>query len=671
MKKNKLLKILITAIMSLIIFTGCSKETAEDSFNRYKDAFEKKDYKTMYSFLSADSKEYISKEEFVERYETIYGGINAKDIKISVKEKGEDKETINFTLKMDTLAGEIETDNFKAKMIEEKQEDKKSWFIRWNESLIFPEMTKQDKVRISTIAAKRGEIFDRNAKPLAVNGKRYSVGIHPAKYKEEDTPTLASILDIDEEIIYEKLEKSTNPEHFVPLVKLAVEDQETLTKILSIEGMKYFEVEDRVYPGGEAFGSLIGYIKPITAEELEKDEDGFYHNLSLVGKAGLEQVYEKTLRAKDGKKIYIGKIEKGKEVEQITLAKTEAIDGKNLNITVDTDLQKKIYSEMNGDTGASTAIEPKTGEVLSMVSSPSFDSNIYTTYIPDSQRKKWEDMEVSPFENRFNKAYSPGSTFKIVTASIGLESGKIDPLRKVSIEGKSWQKDPSWGGYNINRVSQKLSNVDLNDAFIYSDNIYFAKSALEIGGKDLLEGSKKFGFGEEIPIEYPFAKSQIISGGTIENDILIADTGYGQGQILMSPLHLSLVYSSLVNDGSIMEPMLENDETIQPKIWKENIMTEENKDILLKSLVNVIENKDGTGYDAKIEGIKLAGKTGTAELKLSQEDTGQDNGWFVAMNVDDPKIVVSMMVESVEGRGGSHYVVLKVRNVIEEYLKGK
>lgn len=570
---------------------------------------------------------------------------------------------------MNTLAGVIELDDFKAKMIEEKQDDKKTWFIKWNESLIFPQMEKEDKVRITTIESKRGEIFDRDDKPLAVNGKRYSIGIYPAVYKEEDTAILAEILDIDREIIDKKLEKNTNPEYFIPIVKLAVDDQETLLKVLSIEGIRQIEVQDRVYPGGEAFGSLIGYIKPITAEELEKDKEGAYHNTSLVGKAGLEQVYEKTLRAKDGKKIYISKIEDEKETEQIILAETEAEDGKDLRIAVDTNLQKKIYSEMNGDTGAATAIDPKTGEVLSMVSSPSFDSNLYTTYIPDSQRQEWEKMEVSPFENRFNKAYSPGSTFKIVSGAIGLETGKIDPLKKINIEGKSWQKDSSWGGYKVNRVSEKVTSVDLNDALIYSDNIYFAKSALEIGGKDLLEASKKFGFGEDMPINYPFAPSQIISGGTIENDILLADTGYGQGQILMSSLHLSLVYSTLVNDGNIMEPMLEKNQGIEPKIWKEDIIAEENREILLKSLTNVIEDKDGTGYDARIEGVKLAGKTGTAELKLSQDEEGQDNGWFVAMNVDDPKIVVSMMIESVEGRGGSNYVVPKVRNIIDAYLR--
>src|SRR5699024_2091203 len=165
----------------------------------------------------------------------------------------------------------------------------------------------------------------------------------------------------------------------------------------------------------------------------------------------------------------------------------------------------------------------------------------------------------------------------------------------------------------INRVDTSISSVDLKDAFTYSDNIYFARMALNIGEDNLLEGSKKFGFGEELPIDYPMESSQIVNNDEFESEILVADTGYGQGQVLISPLHLSLIYSSLVNDGNIMKPSLENKE--ENKVWKENVMSGESKDIILDSLVNVVEDKNGTGNDAKLDNIKLAGKTGTAELK--------------------------------------------------------
>lgn len=666
MKKYKLLTILIICLVSLGMFTGCSGKTAEDGFNEYKEAFQKQDYEKMYSFLTNSSKEAIKKEEFIERYENIYGGIDAENIEISINEDRDDKENIEFSLNMDSIAGAISLDNYKAKMVKEKGEDGDDWFVDWNESLIFPEMEEEDKVRVNILEAKRGEIFDRDGKGLAVNGSRYSIGIHPSKYSEADNNKLASLLDIDEKIIKDKLENNTNPELFIPIVKIAVEDKDMVNKLLAIEGVISQEVEDRVYPGGEAFGNLIGYIKPITAEELEEDEDGIYHNRSLVGNLGLETVYEKELRPKEGKEIYISKIEDGQEVERLEIAKTQAEDGKDIKTNIDTELQRKIYEELNGEVGTSAAIDPKTGQVLAMVSSPSFDSNLYTSYISNSQRKMWEDSQVNVFQNRFNKVYSPGSTFKIVTAAIGLEENLIDPNEKLNIVGKSWQKDQSWGSYKINRVSQKLSNVDLKDAFVYSDNIYFARAALKIGEENFLERAKRFGFGEELPIDFPFIDSQILNDEEFENEILLADTGYGQGQVLMSPLHLSLVYSSLVNDGNIMKASLIQGES---EIWKEDIVSDSNRSILLNSLVDVIENKDGTGNDAKIDGIRLAGKTGTAELKLTQEGRGKENGWFVAMDVDDPRIVISTMIEGVEDKGGSAHVIPKVKNIIEYYLK--
>lgn len=667
MDKKKFIILLSILIISSFILTSCGSETAGGRFNTYKKSWESGDYDKMYSMLSKESKENISKEEFIARYEDIYSGIDAKNLKIERKNEDKEEEEIKFKLSMDTLAGEISLDSYNLSMIEERQDDGKNWFVQWDESLIFPEMEDGDLVKVERLYAERGEIFDKDGNGLAVNGERISVGIFPEEYDESNNEALADLLDIDIEIIQDKLDRNTNPKYFVPIVKIDKEDREMSTKLSEMEGVMQQESKDRLYPGGEAFGNLVGYITPITAEQLEKAEDGTYHNRSKIGKFGLEEVYEEHLKADDGVVIYISRLkDEGGEEKQV-LAKVEGEDGEDLNISIDTNLQKNIYEEMQGDEGATVAIDPTTGEVLSMVSYPSFDSNLYTTYVPNSQKEEWEKLESNVFQNKFNKAYSPGSTFKIITSAIGLSTGDIDPDEKINIEGKSWQKDSSWGAYNINRLNQKLSDLDLNDAFVYSDNIYFAKTALKIGEENFIEGSKKFGFHEELPIEFPFARSQIANEEKIDSEILLADTGYGQGQVLMSPLHLSLVYSGLVNNGNIMEPKLIMDK--EPKVWKENVMDEEVRIEILNDLVDVIENNDGTGYDAKIDGTKLAGKTGTAELKSSQNDKGNENGWFVSMNVDDPQIVIASMVKGVEDRGGSHYVVPKVRKILEEYLR--
>ncbi len=554
------------------------------------------------------------------------------------------------------------------KIDKEEQEDEKDWFIEWNESLIFSQMEGADELRIETTEATRGEIYDKDGNPLAVNGTRYNLGIHPARFDENNLSALAEIVDIDESSIQEKLDENTDPEYFVPVVTVSTENDELIGKVLEIEGVISQEVKGRVYPRGEAFGSLIGYINPITKEELDENEEGVYSATSLIGKAGIENVYEEKLRADDGKEIYISKINEGEEVERISLTKSEAKDGEDLHLSIDSDLQNKIYAEADEDTGTASAVDPKTGEVLALVSYPSYDPNFYTSYTPNAQKDKWENMEASPFENRFNKVYSPGSAFKLVTAAIGLEEGTIEPKKKRRIEDKGWQKDKSWGDYKINRVNQTLSQVDLKDAFIYSDNIYFAQSALKIGEKSFIKKSKDFGFGEDLPFDYPFAQSQIANDTTIDDEILLADTGYGQGEVLTSSLHLSLIYSVVVNDGNIMVPSLEKIED-DSEIWKEEVLTEENRQILLDSLTAIIENDAGTGRGARIEGLKLAGKTGTAEFKGSQDEDGKENGWFVGLNVDEPEIVLSMMIEDVQGRGGSNYTVQKVRNILADYFK--
>ncbi|MBS4538534.1 penicillin-binding transpeptidase domain-containing protein [Clostridium sp. D2Q-11] len=676
--KNKLTISLgiILILMISIIFTGCDKQTAKEAFNVYKEKWENNNYEEMYEMLSTDSKEYISKEEFIDRYKNIYDGIGADNISIELNDdKDEEENPISFSIKMDTTAGTVDINDYQVNMIEEEVDNEKVWAIEWNESLIFPQMSSGDIVRVNTLTASRGEIYDRNDNGLAVNGTILSLGIHPKVFeenKESNILKMAEILDIDASRIEDKLSKNTNPDHFVPIVKISASSSEILSQLSEIDGVKSEKLDGRIYPAGEALGALIGYIKPITAEELEELKEEGYTTYSLIGKTGLEEVYEKRLRAKDGKEIYISKRQNGEEFERVIIAKSQPVDGENIKLTIDSDLQKEIYKEMNKDAGASTAIDPKTGEILALVSSPSFDSNLFSTYITNSQREEWNSNDVDEFQNRFNNAYSPGSTFKLITAAIGLDKGVIDPNEKINIEGKQWQPDGSWGDYKVTRVSEKKSQVDLTDAFIYSDNIYFARAALDIGGDKFMKDAEKFGFSEKLPIDYPIQKSQIANDEVINKDTLLASTGYGQGEVLMSPLHVSLVYSSIVNDGNMMNPLLEVKEDLNPEIWKENVVSKESITTIKEGLIQAIENNDGTGNDAKIQGIELAGKTGTAELKKSLEDKdSEENGWFVAMNTEDPKIVVSMIIEKVKDRGQSHYVVPKVKNIIEYYLNNK
>lgn len=668
--KNKKLIIVSTLLLSFIlIMTGCSGlDKAQKTFDSYAEKWVQADYKGMYEMLTKDSKETISEEDFITRYTNIFSAINANNLIVEIdgeKSKEDDGLVIPFKVTMNSIAGDITLTDYKLTLIKEDKEYK----IKWDESLIFPQMIKDDKIWVNTIPSKRGSILDKDGNPLAQDGILNTVGLYPAEFNKSNVDAkiteIAEILDISEENIKTKLDENNNPEHFVPIVDILPEDPK-LSKLRDRgeEGILIREKEGRVYTGGEAFGRLIGYIGNITAEELEANKDKGYHDTSLIGKAGLEQVYEESLKGKDFAEIYI---ERGDE--KITVASAEGEDGKDIKTSIDSELQKKIYNEMNGEKGAATAVNPKTGEVIAMVSSPSFDSNVFTTYVTKAQKARWEEIGDADEVNRFNKIYSPGSTMKLLTSVIGLENKVIDPNSARDIQGLSWQKDSSWGDYKITRVTDPGKPVNLKDAVNHSDNIYYGQVALELGSEKFIEGIKKFGISEELPFEYPMENSQISNDGTLDNEILLADTGYGQGEIMMTPLHVALSYSALANEGNIMKPRLVISENSEAAVWKEEAILKDNLPVLIDAFTALINDAGATIPDGAVPGFRVAGKTGTAEIKQSQDDaSGTENGWFVSVDTDTSKISLAMIVEDVKERGHSHFTVPKVRNVMEYYL---
>ncbi|MDY6226576.1 MAG: penicillin-binding transpeptidase domain-containing protein [Clostridium sp.] len=672
MKLKKFLKVTIAfsfLITSMLISIGCSGiNKAEKTFNSFTEKWVQADYSSMYEMLTTDSKEYITEEDFVSRYTNIFTAINANNLSFEIDGKSikeDDVITIPFKLNMNSITGDLSLTDYKLSLVKEDKEYK----IKWDESLIFPNMIKDDKVRVSTTQAKRGNILDRNGKILAEDGIIYSVGIYPANFNksniEAKVTEIANALDISEDNITTKLQANTNPEHFIPLVDILTTDPRINTlKNRDDDGILLKEKIGRIYYGGEAFGRLIGYIGSITAEELEANSAKGYNDTSLIGKAGLEQVYEDTLRGEDAAEI---SIERG--MEKITIASKEIKNGNDIKLSVDYDLQNKVYSEMSGEKGAATAVNPKTGEVIAMVSAPSYDSNTFTTYISKTQKAKWEENNHADEINRFNKSYAPGSTMKLLTSIIGLENGVINPTEAKDIQGLKWQKDSSWGDYKVTRVIDPGKGVTLKDAANYSDNIYYAQVALDLGSEKFINGLKGFGIGEELTFEYPMEASQISNDGELNRDIIIADTGYGQGEVMVTPLHIALFYSTLSNEGNMMQPRLVISENPEAKVWKEGLISQNNLPILIDAFTASVNDAGATLPDGAVPGHRVAGKSGTAEIKASQDDSnGTENGWFVSTDPDSSKISISMIIENVKNRGGSHVTIPKVRNVMEYYL---
>ncbi|WP_080875830.1 penicillin-binding transpeptidase domain-containing protein [Oceanobacillus timonensis] len=658
-------RMIILMAWMLMIAAGCTMhEEPSEVLDDYLSNWENKDFSAMYKQLSEEVKNKITKEAFMERYENIYDGIEARNLQVTSQADSEEQLepegellTVPYHVEMDTAAGSIEYGH----QLTLEQNDEGDWLVKWNTSQIFPQLGSEDKVKVNKLEAERGELKDKNGTGMAINEEANVIGVIPDMLEEEGSQTkekLADLLDISVEEIDQALDASwVTPEVFVPIKTLPMGENDIETYV-ELPGVSSRVETVRTYPLGASAAHLTGYVREISAEQLE-ELDGYAAG-DVIGNAGLEKIYEDQLRGEDGTHIYISNAD-GDLKE--TLAKKEPVDGEDVQLTIDAALQQKVYNQFEGDVGTSVALDPHTGDVLSLVSSPAYDPNAFVRGLSDEQWKTWNEDPEEPFLNRSISRYAPGSVFKTITASVGLETGITNSEKVRQIDGLHWTKDDSWGDYYVTRVHDK-ANVNLRDAFVHSDNIYFAQEALEMGKETFLEETAAFGFGEDISFPFSIPASNLTNNGEINHEVQLADTAYGQGQVLMSPLHLALTYTPYLNGGDMLYPSLV--EADEPEIWKENLISEETAELVKENLIQVVESPEGTAHSTYIPEAVIGGKSGTAEIKGSKEDdNGNENGWFVGFEEDDADILLVMMVEDVKDRGGSGYVISKAKNIFE------
>lgn len=423
----------------------------------------------------------------------------------------------------------------------------------------------------------------------------------------------------------------------------------------------------REYPYGEISSHLVGYIRGISEEELAEHSGEGYTSSSLIGKTGLEAAFEDRLRGKNGTGIYL--VNQNEEMIK-TIAETDREDGEDIKTTIDINLQKNIYNEFDGDNGFSIAMDQKTGEVLALVSTPSFDSNMFSTGFTEEEWNSLSSDKNTPMFTRYESTWAPGSSFKPVTGAIGLLTKSFTAKEDFGTSGTSWQKDSSWGDYKITTLTTYGGDANLKNALIYSDNIYFAKAALKIGSDTFAKQLLNIGFGKTLEFPILMSSSQFGTNSKFGSEVELADSGYGQGKVLVNPLHMASIYSAFANNGNMIKPHILLSE--EPEYWIENAFPSEIANEIKNDLIQVVENSNGTGHEAKINGVTIAGKTGTAELKASKDEKGEELGWFNAFVVseeDNEQLLTINMIENVENRGGSHYLLPKVRNIIRDYLE--
>lgn len=633
--------LVIAAAGAVLFYKNNIAMNPGDTLLKYMSYAEDGEYDKMYDLLDEESQKGISRKEFIKRNKNIYKGIGTKTIDVEVTSK---KRAINVTyhVKMQTSAGVISYNN-KTNFVKENRR----YRMQWDDSVIFPQLGAEDKVRVKTLYAKRGTIKDADGNALAIQGKIYSVGFVPGKMDKNSVKLAAKKLGLNKEEIQKKLDqKWVTDDSFVPLIKL----KEYSEDLLDVKGIIVSTETGRIYPLGEAASHLVGYIQ------------------NGEGKAGLEKLYDDQLNGTDGLEIYIADANGQKKQ---SLAVKAQIDGKDLKTTIDSKLQKSIYEQYKNDKSAHVAMNPTTGEVKALVSTPSYDAQAFILGMTQEKWNKINNDQRHPMQNRFKGTFAPGSSLKPIIAAIGLSQNKFSASEDFGNSGKRWQKDKSWGGYYVTTLHD-YSGHNVRNALIYSDNIYFAKAALKIGKDTLKDQFDNLFFGKELKFTFGLTKSSYGTDG-FTSEIQLADSGYGQGKMMVNPVHMATIYTAFSNKGSMLKPYLIKQKGSKKEILKENVFSEDAVKTVNDAMRQVISNPNGTGHAAQIDGIDLRGKTGTAEIKQSQTDTkGTELGWFVTIM---PKteykesLELVSMTEDVKKRGGSGYVVNKTKKILQEYLQ--
>ena len=638
-----LIVVIGAALILFICFKNSTTQKPEEVLKQYFSYIEQENYEELYNMVKLPDD--YSKEDFLARNKNIYQGIDAKNIQIEIKsvEKEKKNATVIYWTKMDTSGGNIEFENTATLT---KNEDNQ-YIINWSSNLIFPELNNNYKVRVSAIQGKRGSLLDRNGKILAEQGIISKVGIVPGKLgenKDANIQKIANLLNVTVDTINSFLSSSwVKEDSFVPVKRISNDNIELKEQLLKIPGVMIDSETDRVYPYKDVASHITGYISSITAEELEFMRNKGYTSSSVIGKTGLEKEYEERLKGTDGVRIYILD-DQGNNVK--TVAETFAQDGENIKLTIDVDIQLKIYEQLKNDEGFFVVMNPKTGEILALVSAPSYDANKFVLGMTNEEWDSLLNAEGNPLFTRFLESWCPGSTFKPITGAIGLTSGKLSVNDEFSYTGLAWQKDSSWQDHKITTLTAYSGKKNLRNALIYSDNIFFAQAVLKIGEDTFTDGLDKIKFNENISFDLPTSKSIYSNSENIASESILADSGYGQGQILVNPIHMASIYSAFANDGNMIRPYIEYTGSKEPEYLVQNAFSKEAADEIKEGLIQVVENPSGTGHDVKVEGITIAGKTGTAELKASKEDEGDTLGWFdcftTDQETDNALLIISM-----------------------------
>jgi len=544
------------------------------------------------------------------------------------------------------------------------------------------EQSDKNRIRMQPITPPRGAVYDRKGRPVIDNRPSYTLSVVPAEVA--NTPAidnLSELLDIDREELVRRIRKNTISRYQPATVK----------RDIGFDIVARLEERNEEYPGGvyrkdqarkyiEGLASecFTGYVGEISAEEMASLDSSIYRAGRMIGKAGIEKYYDRNLRGMEGTE-YLEIAASGQllgAMEDYPGAAAEP--GSDLVLTIDLDVQKAAAASFGEFCcGAAVVIDPRNGDVLAMVSKPSKDANMFSTVIPDSLWKAILADTTNPLLNRpLDGLYPPGSTYKLVIAGAGLELGLVDRYTQFA---------PCRGGYQFGIrffrcwYAPGHGRLGIVPAIEQSCDVYFYQLGYKLGLEEFHRFSRACGFGKETGIDLPQEAS-----GNVPNkewydrrigikqwtQAVLLNLGIGQGEVLVTPLQLAQFYCGLANGGRVYRPHLlkaiispDGRETARGGQLAFNLpFSSETIDILNEGLLQAVHGEHGTARGSRIEGVTMAGKTGTA-----QNPHGEDHSWFVGFApAEKPEIVACVIVEN--AGHGSDVAAPAVRDIIKAYL---
>lgn len=530
----------------------------------------------------------------------------------------------------------------------------------------------------------RGKIFDRNGKLLVYNEAIYDLMVIPKQVKNIDTVYFCSILNITKESYIERMQKAKHYSNFRPSIFISEITKEEYGKIAEklyhFNGF-YFQTRSIRHYTSPIAAHTLGSIGEVGRNDLERDH--YYKSGDYIGKSGIENFYEKDLRGEKGMKIVVVDVH-NREKEKFMNGKydTLPVAGKDICLGLDADLQEYGEYLMQNKTGSIVAIEPSTGQILAMVSSPTYNPNELVGRVRSENYKKLLNDTLKPLINRAIRGiYPPGSTFKIINGLIALQSGVINVNTIYPCNGP--ESSP------IKCTHYHHSPLALYEAIENSCNSYFWDAF-----RDMLQSSKfsnvkdayrfwydyviSFGLGNTFNTDIPFELSgniptvaffdKIYKGSW--NALTIRSLSIGQGEILVTPLQLANLAAAIGNNGFYYSPhfirsfcdgtVIDSNMTTKKII---NIKSQYFKDVKI-GMCRVFEGEHGTARYFKIDSISMAGKTGTAE-----NPHGNDHSLFMAFApVENPEIAIAVVVEN--SGFGSTWAAPISSLMIEKYIRG-